>query len=255
MTPNSAEERAGWPSGTIQSVVRAMRILEECAKHPDGVSSREIGTVLGLTVPTASHLMSTLRYCGYLTKTETRYSLSWRVGYLHGLLARHTTPSELAVRTMNQLVQLTGETCYISTWIDNDVVVTSVAEGRHLVRVGAPEVGMKGAAHARASGKALLAFGPADRLERYLADSTLEPYTPFTLTDRDALIGDVKRTRERGYGVDRQERFEGVCCVAVPLPSVDGRPTLAISVMVPESRFDAFLEQHLTALTDESIYT
>jgi DNA-binding IclR family transcriptional regulator len=43
--------------------------------------------------------------------------------------------------------------------------------------------------------------------------------------------------------------------VAVPLPSLDGRPTLAISVMVPESRFDAFLEQHLSALTDESIYT
>ncbi len=243
--PTDAAAKAELPSGVIQSVVRATSILEFCAAESKGVTARQVAASEGLTVATASHLLTTLAYCGYLQKTGTRYELSWKISELHAALSNGFAPSERAIQTMNELVALTGETAYISSWIDGDVVVAAIAEGRQAVRVTGMYVGMRGSAHARASGKVLLGLGPADRLAEYVATHQLSPCTPATITDSNELKAAVDQVRNQGYAVDRGERIEGVCCIATPLIGLGAETSIAASVMVPESRFEALLDRHL----------
>lgn len=62
-----------------------------------------------------------------------------------------------------------GETANICRWRNNDVEIVAVVEGRNAVRVAGHAIGLRGHAHARASGKRLLAFGSAARRQQYLA--------------------------------------------------------------------------------------
>ena len=243
--PQKARDAKSLPSGMIQSVVRAMSILELCAAEANGATARQVALSEGLSVPTASHLLSTLAYCGYLRKTSTRYALSWKIAELHSALNSGFAPSERAIETMNELVAITGETAYISSWIDGDVVVAAIAEGRQAVRVTGISLGMRGGAHSRASGKVLLRLGPPDRLSEYLASHPLVPYTSETITDPASLLKAVDLARSEGYALDRGERLDGVCCIAIPLSRLDSATSIAASVMVPESRFEALLDQHL----------
>ena len=70
-------------------------------------------------------------------------------------------------------------------------------------------------AHERA-GKALLSVLPAADFERAIGKRTsLERLTTNTICDHQALLEELKRTRRRGYAVDREETALGLKCVAV----------------------------------------
>ena len=45
----------------------------------------------------------------------------------------------------------------------------------------------------------------------------LESVTEFTIVDVDALVAELRRSRERGYSTDEQEAVLGVCCVGAPI--------------------------------------
>jgi DNA-binding IclR family transcriptional regulator len=77
--------------------------------------------------------------------------------------------------------------------------------------------GFRGAAHARAAGKVLLAFGTEEQRERYFATSKLEAITPHTITDKEMLISELARVHDNQYGEEHEEFCEGVGCLSVPI--------------------------------------
>ena len=64
-------------SNGVQSVVRAMRILESVGQAPGGLGLRELGERIGLKPQTVHHLAATLESAGYVTKAgrPARYRL------------------------------------------------------------------------------------------------------------------------------------------------------------------------------------
>lgn len=122
-------------------------------------------------------------------------------------------------------------------------------DGTRAVRVVALQPGFHGAAHARASGKVLLAFGPEGVRSRYLADS-LVALTPRTITDSTEFQNELGRVLAQGYAEEHEEFCEGVACVSVPLIA-DGLLLGAYTVSAPVERYqsnrDEYLEQLLEA--------
>ncbi len=84
--------------------------------------------------------------------------------------------------------------------------------------------------HCTGIGKAALAFMPEEFLGEFLANAPLRRFTPNTITDPEALRQELARTRQRGYAIDRQEREEGIQCVAAPVRGSDGRVIASISI-------------------------
>jgi DNA-binding IclR family transcriptional regulator len=92
-------------------------------------------------------------------------------------------------------------------------------------------VGRRMPAYATASGKAILAGLPRERVE-LLLDLGVEAQTSDTVVDRSALFQELAETRARGWAYERGQFQPGVGCVAANVPGT----TDAISIGVPLAR-------------------
>ena len=104
-----------------------------------------------------------------------------------------------------------------------------------MVRVARPRDRIAGNAHATASGKVLLAFGPAARRQQYLA-RPLAALTRNTICSVGELEAELAAITQQGYGLDREEFIPGVSCVSAPFRESDAI-SAAIAVTVPTDRF------------------
>lgn len=224
----------------LQSVRRACQILHLLASEQRPMTAREIAGGLGLNLATCYHLVNTLEHEGFLARdNRRRLRLGHRIGELHDAFETMITPDERLVEVLVELNRGTGETSYLGTWVDDDVVSVAVREGRGGVRVRGLYLGYREHAYARAVGRALLAHRHDSFLDEYLARTPLEPLTERTTTDPAALRRLLADARERGYAVDLEEFTTGVCCAAAPIFDASGRAVYALSVSVPKARFDA----------------
>lgn len=100
--------------------------------------------------------------------------------------------------------------------------------------------------HTTAMGKAILAFLSEQTVTQIIDRHGLPRMTEHTITDRDILFEELEVIEERGWAVDKEERLEGLCCVAAPITAPDGEVLGAISVSGPQSRLkDETLEETL----------
>jgi DNA-binding IclR family transcriptional regulator len=219
------------PPTRIRSVRRAAALLEHVAASPAGCTATAAAATLAVPVPTAYHLLNTLVDAGLLAKDERRrYRLGAKVGLLaEAFLAQVSAPAYLGER-LRELADRTGETAYLSAWRNHDALLLQIVEGRRAVRVSGLHLGYSGAAHVRASGKALLAFGRPGTLAEYLQAHAV---------DAGAVRGEIERVRRDGYGIDEEEFAEGVACIAAPV--VDG--SMAIGISVPVERYRSLRQE------------
>ena len=101
-------------------------------------------------------------------------------------------------------------------------------------------------------GKVLLAFG-AREPENAASDlGVLERFTSHTIIAASALAAELRGARERGFAINREERYEGVVGVAVPV-IVPGRGVVAaIGVQGPAARLRDPDERSLTRLVERT---
>jgi IclR family acetate operon transcriptional repressor len=98
------------------------------------------------------------------------------------------------------------------------------------VRVSGLHLGYSGAAHVRASGKVLLAYGRPGTLDDYLRTHAI---------GAPGLRAEIEQARRMGYAVDEEEFAEGVACIAAPV--ADG--TMAVGISVPVERYRSLRQE------------
>jgi DNA-binding IclR family transcriptional regulator len=89
--------------------------------------------------------------------------------------------------------------------------------------------------HCTASGKALLANAPDERREAILTSVPLTRLTDNTITDFDELRAELRTIRTQGEAVDREECYDGVQCVAVPVFAQHGECVGVSTVQFPKA--------------------
>lgn len=222
---------------TIQSVSRAIKLLMGVAQSTDGLQAKEAADHLGLSVPTAYHLLNTMAGEGMLFKDASkRYRLGPAAAAIaHGVSAEDVVPAYFT-QALRELASATGETAYLSAWSNRQIRVLETIEGAHAVRVGNLAVGYTDNIHTRASGKVLLAFAREDFRAAVLDSMSFTKLTAETITLRSDFISQLEAVRNEGVAYDHQEFAVGVDCVAAPI-WVGGSVVAAFTVSVPSSRF------------------
>lgn len=221
------------PRARVQSVARAVQMVDIIARSPSGLTAKEISETTGVSRPATYHLLHTLTQTGVLARDERRYIVGMRTSVFAAGLARHATPLERVATAARALAQSTHETAIVAAWGSPGISVIgragNSATGRELTR------GFSGHAHARASGKLLLAYASSRSRSAYLAEHPLEPRTPRTIVDPALLERELELIRSRGYAVDDEEFAPDVCCAAAPVET--GRGMAALCVVAPAGRF------------------
>ena len=160
------------PRPRVQSAARTVGILLAVAQSDAGLSTKEISERVGIGRQATYHLLHTLVQTGMLTRDDrNRYLLGLRAGTLAEAFTRQLAPAEHLSPLVRELTQQTGETAYASGWWSGEIMTLSSTRGTLPVRAGDVPQGYAGNAHARASGKLLLAYAAPAMREAYLEHS------------------------------------------------------------------------------------
>lgn len=223
-------------TSAVQSVGRAIRILELVAEHPDQLGVTELGRRIGVHKATAFRLVSTLAQAGLVERAPG--TDAYRPGF--GLVRLATTAlADLDVvrqarPVLERLAEETQETVNLAVLEGDEVVNIDQVAGSHAV-LNVNWVGRRTPLHCTSNGKVLLAHLPEPEWDRFLR-SPLERRTPRTITDPAALRIQLRRARTLGYAYTREELEVGLNAVAAPVRGPSGEVVAAVSVAGPAYR-------------------
>jgi DNA-binding IclR family transcriptional regulator len=235
MEPGSEVPHEGRPDDFVQSVGRAVRVLEVVGREP-GLPVKAIARKCDLNISTSYHLVRTLAYEGYLVRLPNgTYVIGESVARrFHDLLTSLHRPPEAAA-VLRQLSDRVGLSSYLGLLQEERVTVVEVAEAAGSPYLEDFEVGLDVSAHATALGKALLVAMPPRERHRFLRSHELCPFTTRTRTDPDQLEAELGRARADAPVSEHGEFREGVSCTAalVPRRAAD-KPAWAVVVAIAD---------------------
>src|ERR1700753_8214 len=156
----------GRDHGGIQALDRAFLLLDVRADAGGEARLTEIAASAGLNVSTCHHLISTLHNWGYVARgvNSRSYVLGSRILHLSAACLRQVGLPRRAQSLLDRLNDQTKESVQLAIMQDTNLVHILRRESRHAVRVDAGLGGSAGAAHATATGKAMVARVPPSGL-------------------------------------------------------------------------------------------
>jgi DNA-binding IclR family transcriptional regulator len=223
--------------GSVQSVDRALQILELLAEHESlGVS--EAARYLGVHRSTAFRLLATLEAHDYVEQESHRgtYRLGFSVLRLSTRVVARMDLAKAAQLVCDDVTEKLNETSNVAILDVSAAVNITQSTSSHFVGVTQQYVGRRTPLHATSTGKVLLASaGPTA-----LADlGRLESFTPATITKRSELAEHLDEVRRQGFATAVQEWEQEMNAVAVPVIAPDGAVVAALSVTAPSFRMPA----------------
>jgi len=235
----------------VQSAARVVEILQLVAQSDsEGISARDISTRLKLPRQVVYHLAHTLVATDMLRKSGgNNYVLGLGVASLAQSFRRQMAAPASIGTYAERASAITGETAYVVGWSDDDIVVLVSARGNAAIQAAEVPRGTAGDAHARASGKLLLAMASDHEVERYLAGHAFTARTPNTIVTRGAFDAELDHIRLSWVSTEIEEYTVGLSCMAVPIGKVPSQMVLGISA--PSDRFVARKDEyagHLRAI-------
>jgi len=249
--PRKIVRRGAVETPPVQSVERALSVLEAVAQSAEPVPLAQLTQVVGIDPSSVFRLANTLKRRGFLANPNGRkhYVLGpavWR-------LSREYDWSRMLISicrdSITTLATRTGETAHLAIREGRDVFfIDHHASGDQGVIVPG-QTGKLMPLHCTAHGKALLAdFGLAE-LKTLYGTSPLERYTARTSVSLPDLAKACARVRADGCSIDDGEYLEDVRCVAAPIRDRGGLVIGSIGVSAPATRMsdgrDAALAQHV----------
>ncbi len=240
--------RASGDRHSIQSVDRALYLLETIADCGGEATLTELATRTGLNISTCHHLLATLIQRGFATKVPGRrlYALGARILFLGHACLQVDLPRR-AQPYLETINRVTGETVHLAALQGDNVVTLAVRDARHAVRVETGKIGRVEAPHATSVGKAILAWLPEDEMQRILRHG-MKRYTEHTITEFPVLLESLRIVRRSGFAIDREEYLPGVICVGAAIRDQAGTVIGAISASTPAMRAS---EEHIALMRKE----
>ena len=233
------------PRYTVQSVARALGIVDMVAESSSGLTLTEIAKATGVSKSAAHSLIRTLVDWGYLRELadRPRYQLGARLLRLGEVALRQIPVGELARPILIHLSDQLGVTSRVAVADHDQPVFIERVDGPGMVRFQTP-IGVRELPHASAAGKAILAHLTDEQVREVFARLGMPSRTRYTITTPDALVENLHLVRQRGFALDDEEDSDGVVCVGASFLNHLGECAGAISATFLKGGFstDQILE-------------
>lgn len=218
---------------TLQTVERALGVLEQFSAREPERGLTEIAEKLGVSKSMAHRLVATLVECGFLAQNPRtrRYRLGLRLLGLGAIVGDHLTLRRVALPHMEDLARQVGETIFLTMRDGAYGMVAARVEFKPSMNwvLG---IGEWSDLTSGASNKIILAHLPAEEREAILARSGAP--------DRaERLRADLEQIRKQGWAFSVGEVTRHSAAVAVPILAQDGEVLAGLSIAGPAARFEA----------------
>lgn len=233
---------------TIGVISKAADVLSAFSHTRSFLSLKEVAMATGLPKTTSFRILSTLvehDLCEFDPQTS-RYSLGFALLRLADIRRRQHSVHTLAIPTMREIRNAVEETVVLSVRSGDSRVHIDFVEGLYPMRRTA-DLGVSAPLHAGAASKVLLAGMGDDEIEAYLARTPLTRFQENTITDKDALLAEIRLIRERGFAESKGELIAGGAALAAPIKDYTGGTVGVVDVLTPEGRYTP---EHRTRVID-----
>lgn len=209
----------------------------EFLSETNGKALSALAADLGQSPATVYRILVTLEGWGLVEfdQIEQIWHIGPRAFVIGSRFLRRTSLVDRARPILRSLMERTGETANLGIEQNGYVLFVSQVETHASIRAFFPP-GTLSRLHASGIGKALLAGMGPERIDKFLADTPLERFTEHTLTSREAVMEDLRATRQRGFAIDGEERNLGMRCIAAPVFDIHSEAIAGLSVSGPTSR-------------------
>ena len=221
----------------IQSVGRALDIIEALSEEHEGLGVTEISVRIGLHKSTVYRLLSTLSNRGYVSKSDKgTYKLGLKIiedvsCYINSL--------ELQTEARPYVAQITAElglSSHLGVLDGDQVVYIEKMDVFSNVRMYS-QIGVRVPAYSCSLGKCLLSNYSAAEVRKIMADCRFDRFTRNTIGSIDDLLADLDKVRIRGWAIDDEESELNHRCIGAPIYDYRGDIIAAISASGPTTVF------------------
>jgi len=235
-TPQApTETRSSLFVGSTEKAFQVLHAFDGPKRH---MTLADIARASGLDRSATQRLVYTLETLGYLRRIpDTRnYGLTPKVLQFSYNYVRANELIDKASPYLLDISRTLGETTNLQELDGHEIVFVARFPGHHLVNVDIA-VGSRLPAYFTASGTAILSRLSEEHRREILAQTRLEPITPYTEVNPDKLQERVQRVAEKGYAVIVNETVLGDISVAAPVIDHRGWAVAAINISVPTTRW------------------
>jgi IclR family acetate operon transcriptional repressor len=234
---DDAEAPAERATGGVQSISRALSILDALAESETGLTLTVLSKRVALPPSSTHRLLTTMQRQRFVH--FNRASMSWHVGVqafvVGSAFADSCDVATLAKPHMRRLMEQTGETVNLYVFNEGGAVCMAQVQSPGTIRaISRPGGGL--GMHRSASGKAMLSHMAKEEIAGIVTKHGMPRFTHNTIVSMEKLQADLATTRMRGFAVDDEEFALGLRCIAAPIFDEHGMAHAAISVAGPTAR-------------------
>ena len=221
---------------TLQTVDRALQLLESLAEHPTGMQPKEIEEVLELNKVTVHRLLATLENRGFIERMGNAYVIGLKLVELSSMKLSNVELKTEASPYLRELVSRLGLPVQMAILEGTEAVFIDKIESRNSFRMYS-QIGKRIPLYASGVGKVLLLQKSDEEIRKKLEGVEFTAFTSKTLTSVEEILKAISVAREKGYAIDDEEHEEGIFCVAAPIYDYRDKIIAAISVGGIEEAF------------------
>ena len=218
--------------GGIQSLHRAIQILEYMAGKGGAATLREIAGEVGLPKSTTHRILATLREDNLVEQRsmDGTYRLGLHLFELGCSVRQGLGVTDLARPYLQKLGAETRESVCLSILNQGEALILEFLESASAFHV-VTRAGASLPVHCTVQGKVMLAYLSSAEVRRILRERGMKVYTPNTIDSYEKLAPELERIRKQGVATENGEFHTGLCSVAAPVRDAAGTVCYSVAVV------------------------
>ena len=211
----------------VEALARGLAVIEAFDSENPEMTLSEVAERTGCSPAAARRSLITLVALGYLRKNGRRYVLTPKILLLGAAYFRTAHIEDALIPELRKFVDEFGDASSVGVLSSSNVLyIAHLSAGSGLRPVAG--TGATYPAHATSMGRVMLAAGPRQAVEDYLAQP-LRALTDLTVTDPDEFRAVIDQVRADGYATSVDQLAYGVTSIAVPIILPSGETVAAVN--------------------------
>jgi IclR family transcriptional regulator, acetate operon repressor len=235
--PKSNADNPDPRDGGVQSVDRALLIIETLAEDDEGYRLSDLAVRTGLSTSTVHRLLTTLEKRRFVQfdRDESMWHIGAQSFAVGSTFVRRRNFVTQALPYLRKLRDQTRETANLAVVDDGAMVVLTRVESREIMR-SVTKVGGRVPMVTSGLGKALLSTYSEEDVFAIIQREGMPRLTSKSIVRAGELCKSLHDIRQQGYSVDDEEALTGLRCVSAVVYDDCNEPLAAISVSGKASR-------------------
>lgn len=228
--------KANKPDQLVQSLDRAINIIEKLVENNQGMGVTELSNSLGLHKSTVYRLLATLNYRGYVEQdAHSNYKVGLKLFEIGSAVLNNIDLRTQVKPYLKKLRDETRETVHLGILDGHEIIYIDKEETSETIRMYS-KLGRRISAPCTSLGKVILAYSDPELVNEIIEAEGLPSYTEHTITDKNKFRKHLEKIRVRGFAVDNEEQEEGIRCIGGPIFNYTEDVIASFSISGPTTR-------------------